>query len=102
MMKWIPGKTLGQEDYTALKSDDGKVEYARYWHRQGGFVPDGSRNNAKPRRHEAQARYDLLRQCLVRVECDRLDLQEALEGIDLENAENLKAETLKYPCRKAF
>lgn len=84
-MKWHTGQSLGGEAYTALVSDDAARELGRYWHRAAGFVPDGPRNNARPRRHEAQARYEIIRRGLVSAEADRLELNDLLAEIDLQH-----------------
>lgn len=67
-MKWVQGETLvSRAPYTALYTDDGRIELGRYWHTVSGFVPDTTRNNASPKPTEREARLWILKKVKAEV-----------------------------------
>jgi hypothetical protein len=70
-MKWEERAALvTKQRYVALVTDDGKRELGRYWIRGDGFEPESTRNNARVRETEDEARHVVLNQVLDRMKSE--------------------------------
>jgi hypothetical protein len=74
-MKWEERAALvTKQRYVALVTDDGKRELGRYWVRGDGFEPESTRNNARVRETEDEARHVVLNQVLDRMKGEMAEI----------------------------